>query len=133
MSLINLHTGGYAAPNQGEPDFRIMESDSIAAISYLAGYPAGTVNRHQFPMTQGGGTAMSRGDWIDAVQEIILQPAYLNVGTQVIHDTVNNVLVVDVEVYYTDSTPVDGFGFSPVNYINVALHQDSVVGPQTGA
>jgi len=133
VSLINLHTGGYASPNQGEPDFRIMESDSIAAISNLAGYPAGTVNRHQFPMTQGGGTAMSRGDWLDAVQDIISQPAYLNVGTQVIHDTTNNVLVVDVEVYYTDSTPVDGFGFSPVNYINVALTQDSVVGPQTGA
>jgi len=133
VSLINLHTGGYASPNQGEPDFRIMESDSIAAISNLAGYPAGTVNRKQFPMTQGGGTAMSRGDWIDAVQEIILQPAYLNVGTQVIHDTTNEVLIVDVEVYYTDSTPVDGFGFSPVNYINVALTQDSVVGPQTGA
>jgi len=133
VSLINLHTGGYASPNQGEPDFRIMESDSIAAISNLAGYPAGTVNRHQFPMTQGGGTAMSRGDWMDAVQDIITQPAYLNVGTQVIHDTANQTLIVDVEVYYTDSTPVDGFGFSPVNYINVALTQDSVVGPQTGA
>ena len=133
VSLINLHTGGYAAPNQGEPDFRIMESDSIAAISNLAGYPAGTVNRKQFPMTQGGGTAMSRGDWMDAVQDIISQPAYLNVGVQVIHDTVNEVLVVDVEIYYTDSTPVDGFGFSPVNYINIALTQDSVAGPQIGA
>jgi len=133
VSLINLHTGGYASPNQGEPDFRIMESDSIAAISNLAGYPAGTVNRKQFPMTQGGGTAMSRGDWMDACTDIMSQPAYLNVGTQVIHDTVNETLIVDVEVYYTDSTPVDGFGFSPVNYINVALTQDSVVGPQTGA
>jgi len=131
--LINLHTGGYAMPSQGEPDFRIMESDSIAAISNLAGYPAGTVNRKQFPMTQGGGTAMSRGDWMDACTDIMSQPAYLNVGTQVIHDTVNETLIVDVEVYYTDSTPVDGFGFSPVNYINVALTQDSVVGPQTGA
>ena len=133
VSLINLHTGGYAAPNQGEPDFRIMESDSIAAISNLAGYPAGTVNRKQFPMTQGGGTAMSRGDWMDAVQDIISQPAYLNVGVQVVHDTANEVLVIDVEIYYTDSTPVDGFGFSPVNYINIALTQDSVAGPQTGA
>jgi hypothetical protein len=131
--LINLHTGGYAMPSQGEPDFRIMESDSIAAISNLAGYPAGTVNRKQFPMTQGGGTAMSRGDWMDACTDIMSQPAYLNVGTQVIHDTVNETLIVDVEVYYTDSTPVDGFGFSPVNYINVALTQDSVIGPQTGA
>jgi len=131
--LINLHTGGYASPNQGEPDFRIMESDSIAAISNLAGYPAGTVNRRQFPMTQGGGTAMSRGDWIDASQEIMLQPAYLNVGVQALHDTINESLIVDVEVYFTDSTPVDGFGFSALNFLNIALIQDSVVGPQTGA
>ena len=131
--LINLHTGGYAMPGQGEPDFRIMESDSIAAISNLAGYPAGTVNRHQFPMTQGGGTAMGRGDWMDACIDIMSQPSYLNVGTQAIHDTVNETLIIDVEVYYTDSTPVDGFGFSPVNYLNIALTQDSVLGPQSGA
>jgi len=37
-----------------------------------------------------------------------------------------------VEVYYTDSLPVDGFGFQPVNYLNVILTQDSVLGPQTG-
>ena len=64
--VLNLHTGGYAIPSPGEPDFRIAENDSIATISNLAGYPAGTVNRHQFPMTQGGGTAMSRGDWLSA-------------------------------------------------------------------
>ena len=131
--LINLHTGGYAMPSQGEPDFRIMESDSIAAISNLAGYPAGTVNRYQFPMTQGGGTAMSRGDWMDACYDIMSQPSYLNVGLQALHDTINESLIIDVEVYFTDSTPVDGFGFSALNFLNVALVQDSVLGPQSGA
>ena len=131
--LINLHTGGYAMPNQGEPDFRIMESDSIAAISNLAGYPAGTVNRKQFPMTQGGGTAMSRGDWQDACTDVMSQPSYVNVGVQALHDTINESLIIDVEVYFTDSTPVDGFGFSALNFLNVALVQDSVLGPQTGA
>ena len=26
--VLNLHTGGYAYPNQGEPDFRVGENDS---------------------------------------------------------------------------------------------------------
>lgn len=131
--VLNLHTGGYAIPSQGEPDFRVLENDSIAAISNLAGYPAGTVNRHQFPMTQGGGTAMGRGDWVDAASEILASPSYVNVSMIMEHDTINEALVIQVGVYYTDSTPVDGFGFSPSNNLNVVLTQDSVAGPQTGA
>jgi len=130
--VLNLHTGGYAIPSPGEPDFRIAENDSIATISNLAGYPAGTVNRHQFPMTQGGGTAMSRGDWLGATSEILAQPSYVNIGMLMQYDTSANTLVVDVELYYTDSTPVDGFGFSSINYLNVVLVQDSIAGPQTG-
>ena len=132
--LVNLHTGGYASPNPGEPDFRIMESDSIAEIADLAGYPAGSVNRKVFgfPWSQLGGSAMSRGDWMDACTDVMSQPSYANVGVLAVHDTINETLVIDVEIYYTDSTPVDGFGFSPINYINVALIQDSVAGPQTG-
>ena len=130
--VLNLHTGGYATPSPGEPDFRITESDSIADISNLAGYPAGTVNRHQFSMTQGGGTAMSRGDWLAAASEILAQPSYINIGMLMQYDSITNVLIIDVELYYTDSTPVDGFGFSALNYLNVALIQDSVAGPQTG-
>ena len=133
LFLLNLHTGGYAIPNNpNDPDFTIPENDSIADLSNLAGYPAGTVNRYQFPMTQGGGTAMSRGDWADAVQDIISQPSYLNVGILAEHDTLNDYINITAEVYYTDSLPIDGFGFQSVNYLNIVLTQDSVLGPQTG-
>ena len=133
LFLLNLHTGGYANPGQsGDPDFRIPENDSIADLSSLAGYPAGTVNRYQFSMTQGGGTAMSRGDWADAVQDIISQPSYLNVGILAEHDTLNDYINITAEVYYTDSLAIDGFGFQSVNYLNIVLTQDSVLGPQTG-
>jgi len=133
LFLLNLHTGGYANPGQsGDPDFRVLENDSIADLSSLAGYPAGTVNRYQFPMTQGGGTAMSRGDWADAVQDIITQPSYLNVGVLAEHDTLNDYINITAEVYYTDSLEIDGFGFQSINYLNIVLTQDSVLGPQTG-
>ena len=48
-------------------------------------------------MTQGGGTAMSRGDWADAVQDIISQSSYLNVGMVAEHNTL-------VAVSYTHLT-----------------------------
>ena len=133
LFLLNLHTGGYATPSSpNDPNFIIPENDSIADLSNLAGYPAGTVNRYQFPMTQGGGTAMSRGDWADAVQDIISQPSYLNIGILAEHDTLTDYINITTEVYYTDSLPVDGFGFQPINYLNIILTQDSVLGPQTG-
>ena len=88
LFLLNLHTGGYANPGQsGDPDFRVLENDSIADLSNLAGYPAGTLND------------------------------YIN---------------ITAEVYYTDSLAIDGFGFQSVNYLNIVLTQDSVLGPQTG-
>ncbi len=48
--LINIHQGGYATPGTGEPDFRTDFGDAIAGQSGLTGYPAGTVNRHIFPV-----------------------------------------------------------------------------------
>ena len=80
--LINIHTGGYATPSGGDPDFRTPFGDAIATQSNLAGYPAGTVNRHQFTMTQGGGTAMSRTDWSTASTQLLADPSPVNVGVQ---------------------------------------------------
>ena len=39
----------------------------------------------------------------------------------------NNILLIDVEIYYTDTQSVS------LNYLNIAITQDSVSGPQTGA
>ena len=104
--LINIHTGGYATPSAGEPDFRTSFGDDIANQSNLSGYPAGTVNRHQFSMSQGGGTAMSRTDWSAAGTQILAQPSPVNVGLQSNIDMGTNTLTVDVEVYYTGSQTV---------------------------
>jgi hypothetical protein len=125
--LINIHTGGYAIPNSGEPDFRTNFGAAIATQSNLGGYPAGTVNRHQFSMTQNGGTAMSRSDWSSASTQLLSQPSPVNVGIQASVDMSTNVLTVDVEVYYTDTTQTIAF-----NMLNVAVVQHNVEGPQTG-
>ena len=126
--LINIHTGGYATPSAGEPDFRTSFGDDIANQSNLSGYPAGTVNRHQFNMSQGGGTAMSRGDWTNASSQILNQSAYINVEAQSTIDISTRQLTVVVETYYTGTST----SANP-NTLNVALLQNNVAGPQSGA
>jgi hypothetical protein len=126
--LINIHVGGYATPGAGEPDFRTPFGTGIAVQSNLAGYPAGTVNRTEFAGLQqnGTGTAMSRGDWSNAGNQIKSQSAYLNVAVESSINVQNNILTVHVEGYYTGSSPI------ATNKLNVALLQNNTKGPQTG-
>ena len=124
--LINIHTGGYANPQGAGTDFNTSFGAAIASQSNLSGYPAGTVNRHQFSMTQNGGTAMSRSDWSQASTQLLSQPSPVNVGIQSTVDIATNTLTVDVEVYYTGTQTVS------TNMLNVAVVQHNVEGPQTG-
>ena len=125
--IMNIHTGSYAVPSGNEPDFRTPWGDAIAGQSGLLGYPAGTVNRHLFPgWSQGSGTAMSRGKWSAASNQILAQPSYLNVGLVATIVESTRQLIVEVEVYYTGDSP-----FS-TNYLTVAMMQNNILGPQTG-
>ena len=128
--LINIHTGSYATPQGPGTDFNTIFGAAIAGQSGLTGYPAGTVNRNQFAMTQGGGTAMSRGDWGSASTQLLAQPSPANVGLLANIDMATNILTVEVEVYYT----TNGFGvvapFS--NKLNIAVVQHNILGPQSG-
>ncbi len=125
--LINIHTGGFAAPSGNDPDFRIAEGAGIAGQSGLTGYPAGTVNRRLFSgMSQGTGTAMSRGSWAAAGATVLGESSYVNVALEGEIDFTTNTLSVDVELYFTGSSAP-----SSVN-LNVAVLQNGVLGPQTG-
>src|SRR5690625_6599106 len=46
---INIHAGGFANPSGSQPDFRTQWGAAIDGQAGIAGYPAGTVNRHVFP------------------------------------------------------------------------------------
>ena len=128
VSLINVHTGGYANPSVGEPDFRTVFGSSLGSQSSLSGYPAGTINRHLFfNLSQNGGTAMSRGDWKLATIITLNELSPVNIGSIAQYDTITNELHIDVEIYYTDTQSVF------LNYLNIAITQDSILGPQTGA
>jgi len=125
--LINIHQGSFAVPSGSEPDFRTPWGNAIAAQSGLVGYPAGTVNRHLFTgYSQGTGTAQSRGSWATTSNMILAEPSYLNVELEATIVTSTRQLVVYAEVYYTGDSP------SETNFLNVAILQNNVLGPQTG-
>jgi len=128
--LINVHTGGFATPGTGQPDFRTPFGTALAGQSGLIGYPAGTVNRHVFPgQSQSGNpndTAMSRGSWPSAGDDILAESSYLNMGVEATLDVSTREMSIDVEAYYTASSP------EATNKLNVALLQNETTGPQTG-
>jgi hypothetical protein len=123
--LVNIHTGGYAAPSGTEPDFRTAEGNAIAAISTMGitGYPTGSMNRHVY---QGTAIAMSRGVWAQYATQTLGQSSYVNVALQGTLNVTTRVLTVNVEVYYTGASPVS------TNNLTVMLLENDVVGPQTG-
>lgn len=130
--LINIHAGGYANPQNSDPDFRTSFGTAIDGQADVAGYPAGTVNRTRFVgMEQSDSpgpesTAMSRNNWAAAAQTIMTESSYVNVALEGTLNATTRELTVDVQMYFTDDAPGD------VN-LNVALLQDHVAGPQTGA
>ncbi|MGB0864331.1 MAG: Omp28-related outer membrane protein [Saprospiraceae bacterium] len=122
--LINVHTGGYAAPTGNDPDFRTPFGASLASQSGLTGYPSGTVNRRVFPGNTG--TATSRGDWATNAASVINETSSVNVAAQATIDYQSRELKVVVETYYTSNAAASS------HKLNVALTQDNIEGPQTG-
>lgn len=126
--VMNIHVGSFAAPSAGDPDFRTPFGTSIANQSGLTGYPAGTINRRLFSgLSQGSGTAMNRGNWSNATTQALGQASPVNIALDAEVDEQTRVLKVIVEYYYTANSAV------ATNKLNVALLQNNVEGPQTGA
>ncbi len=124
VSVIAIHTGGYSVPQGNHPDYRTEWGAAIAGQANVAGYPSGTVNRHIFPSLNPTATALSRGQWTSAANQILAQSSYLNVEATATVVRDSRQMQVLVEVYYTADSP------EATNYLNVALIQDNVVGYQ---
>lgn len=127
---VHVHTGSYANPRAGDPDFRTDHGAALAGQSGLTGYPAGTINRHWFKTSWsqngGTGTAMSRGNWAAAAAEVMKDTSDVNVDFKSTLDIGKRELKVEVEAYYTAD------GEFPTAKLHVALLQDNMPGPQTG-
>lgn len=122
--LINIHTGGYATPGAGEPDFRTTDGNNIAAMPGMGitGYPTGDVNR---TIMSGTVMAMSRSLWTSAVNTIKSQSAYCNVALQGTLDAQTRILTVEAQVYYTANSP------ATTNSLTIVLMENDIPGPQS--
>lgn len=127
--VIAVHAGSYAAPSSGWPNFTTSFGDALIAQSSVTGYPAGTMNRHQFSggsyNVQNNGLAMGRGGWTSAAQTIMAEVAPVNVGVKSTYDAATRKVTVKVDLYYTSSE-------TATNNINVALLQSGLFGKQSG-
>ena len=123
--VIGIHTGSYANPSSGWANFTNEFGRDLGMQARVTGYPAGTINRLSFSNSQGGGMAMSRGDWWSAAKEIIQEVSPVNIGAKAIFNALTRELSIKVDVYYTS----DGNG---PNMLNVALLQNGIVAKQDG-
>jgi hypothetical protein len=127
---VHVHTGSYANPKSGDPDFRTDHGSALGSQSGLTGYPAGTINRHWFStawaQNKGTGTAMSRTYWKAAAEQVMKDTSNVNVDFKATLDIATRKLSVVVEAYYT------GDAEFPTHKLHVALMQDNLPGPQTG-
>ncbi len=124
VMIIAIHTGGYANPSGGQPDYRTPWGGAIAGQTSLTGYPSATINRHNFP-GWGGGTAMYTNYWTQAANLILDEASYLNVGCEATIISSTRQLMVEVEVYYTGDSPQE------TNLLNIAILQSHIYGYQS--
>ncbi len=116
---VNIHAGFYS-PTNDNPNFNTSIGDTLLGYFNPAMFPSALINR------QTAGTIASTR-WRSSTDDQIVQTAECNVAGQVAINPVTRIATVTVEVYYTSNSASD------VNYLNVYMLQDSILGDQLGA
>ena len=119
VNVINIHEGSYTS-NIYTTEF----GTELRNQSGLTGYPEGTVNRHLF---SGTATALGRGDWTAKANQILAMPSPVNIAAEGTLDWATRTLNIRVQLYFTAGQTVT------TNSLNIAIVQDNVLGPQSGA
>ena len=114
---VNIHDKWFSSNNY--PNLKVPESDTLSDYFGPQQYPSAVVNRQQ----KSGTIAYSQ--WSAAVDAEMQKTAECNIAGQVAINPVTRVATVTVEVYYTSNSAED------VNYLNIYMLQDSILGNQT--
>ena len=118
ICLINIHQGTFAANT-----YTTQFGNALANQTGLDGYPSGTINRHVF---SGSKTALNRGDWANAANQILNMASPVNIAAEGTLDMSTRTLNIRVQLYYTGTQTVTS------NALNLAILQDNVLGNQVG-
>ena len=125
--LINVHTGGYANPQAGWPDYTTKFGNSLSGKAGMGqsgtGYPAGSLSRNNFSgeptmtsykMVAGDNyTLLNRGGWWNTTNSsspggdiLLAKDAPVNIGLKLkFFNPASREAKVLVEMYFTESIP----------------------------
>lgn len=117
---ISIHTGHYAEPGNGLPDYRTEVGDSIAAYYGPDAFPSGMVNRRD---VDGTGAIVSRGVWVARSRMEAQTIAPVNLWMQSAYTASNRTISVDVEGYVQEADTM---------HLAIALTQNHLVSYQSG-
>lgn len=121
LFIMNIHTGSYAKPKNGEVDLRTSYGEALLSNAGNPGFPSGSLNRHLF----NGKITIDRGAWATNVPKILAMASPVNIAAKGTLDWTNRTLSVTVQLYYTDNSSTE------TNYIHVAVTQDNIIGTQS--
>ena len=120
---IAFHQGYYAIPDPGQPNYMTTYGDGLGGYFTVSGWPNALINRHDF----GAGLLYPLNEWQQYASQVLTEGAYVNIACEAEVDVQTRELTVHVEAYYTGNSP------ESTNYLNVALVQNNVKGPQLAA
>lgn len=116
---VNLHGKNFSSNEY--PNLKVSVVDTFADYFGPQQYPSGVVNRQQKSGT------IDYTKWSAAVDAEMQKTAECNIAGQVAINPVTRMATVTVEVYYTSNSASD------INYLNVYMLQDSILGGQKAA
>lgn len=115
---INIHQGGYA------PRYTTQWGNALANQAGISSYPNGTLNRHAF---SGTSIKLDRNQWASKTAILLGEDSPVNIAAEATIDMATRVMTINVEAYYTANSEAE------TNFLNIAILQDSIIGPQGGA
>lgn len=117
---VAIHSGYFATPASGQPDFRTEVGTAIHDFYEVNSYPCGIVNRADL----GTGIILGRSDWGAACREVSKLTSPVNLWMESKYDNATRKLTVEVEGYFTET--------KEEALLSVFLLQSEIQGPQSG-
>ncbi|MCT4663903.1 MAG: Omp28-related outer membrane protein [Flavobacteriales bacterium] len=121
----------YGKADGPDDDFN-MEDENNAIVGFSKttssyGTPSANISRNLFPdyAEDAGDYMIGKSSWVKAVDTLLTQFAYVNIGAKIRYDVEYKKFLVDVELYYT-GTPAND------QKLSIAVVQNDVIGKQAG-
>jgi len=132
---INIHEGQFAGA-QGGKDFKTVDGVAIGqwTPNLSGGWPKGSINRKpttnaSYPVySPPNGWTMNRGYWSPVASAVLAENTFINLAGQATLNSTSKALTINMQAYYTAAAPSGS-----VMKITIALLQDNIIAPQTGA